>query len=89
MAKRKIEDKSTSTPKVAKSILPIGKEVPKEGFEIDPAKIPTLQTKVVNAKMHKEDGPVGKIGPKADLVKGKVYPKVELQIPKIEVNKKK
>lgn len=89
MAKRKIEDKNTSTPKVAKSILPIGKEVPKEGFEIDPAKIPNLQNKVVNAKMHKEDGPFGKIGPKEDLVKGKVYLKVELRQPKVEVNKKK
>lgn len=38
MAKRKIEDKSASSPNLAKSIIPIGKEVPKEGFEIDPTK---------------------------------------------------
>lgn len=88
MAKRKIEDKSTSSPKLSKSILPIGKEVPKEGFEIDPTKIPSLQEKANHIKWHKDDGPPVKIGPKADLVKSKVYPKVEVQMPKVEVNKK-
>ncbi len=89
MAKRKIEEKATSSTKISKRITPIGTAVPKEGFPIDPSKIPTQQGDTNQIKFHKDDIPLGKIGPKGSLLKSKLNPKVELQVPKIEIKKGK